>query len=80
MGAVFGCILGGWTIDHLGRKGTIMVCVLPFELGSLLIAFAQNQMMLYSGRVINGMACGMVSLAVPVSSENTVGHVDYLYA
>ncbi|XP_015755068.1 PREDICTED: solute carrier family 2, facilitated glucose transporter member 8-like [Acropora digitifera] len=66
VGAIFGSILGGWTIDHLGRKGTIMVCVLPFELGSLLIAFAQNQMMLYSGRVINGMACGMVSLAVPV--------------
>ncbi|XP_067045663.1 solute carrier family 2, facilitated glucose transporter member 8-like [Acropora muricata] len=66
MGAVFGSILGGWTIDHLGRKGTIMACVLPFELGWLLIAFAQNQMMLYSGRVINGMACGMVSVAVPV--------------
>ncbi|KAK2548355.1 Facilitated trehalose transporter Tret1 [Acropora cervicornis] len=66
VGAIFGSILGGWTIDHLGRKGTIMACVLPFELGWLLIAFAQNQMMLYSGRVINGMACGMISLAVPV--------------
>ncbi|XP_044174405.1 solute carrier family 2, facilitated glucose transporter member 8-like [Acropora muricata] len=66
VGAIFGSILGGWTIDHLGRKGTIMACVLPFELGWLLIAFAQNRMMLYSGRVINGMACGMISLAVPV--------------
>ncbi|XP_067045658.1 solute carrier family 2, facilitated glucose transporter member 8-like [Acropora muricata] len=66
VGAMFGSIHGGLAIDYLGRKGTIMVCALPFELGWLLIAFAQNRTMLYSGRVITGVACGMVSLAVPV--------------
>ena len=80
VGGIFGSIIGGWAIDRLGRKGTIMACVLPFEFGWLLIAFAKNHMMLYSGRVINGMACGMVSLAVPVSFENTVRHVYYSYA
>ena len=67
VGAMFGSIIGGLAIDYVGRKGTIMVCALPFELGWLLIAFAQNHTMLYSGRVITGVACGMVSLAVPVS-------------
>ena len=67
VGAMFGSIIGGWAIDYFGRKGTIMACVLPFELGWLLIAFANNDEMLYSGRVITGVACGMVSLAVPVS-------------
>ena len=68
---MFGSIIGGWTIDHLGRKGTIIACAVPFELGYLLMAFARNHEMLYAGRVISGVASGMVSLAVPVSLLNT---------
>ncbi|KAJ7383683.1 Solute carrier 2 (Facilitated glucose transporter) member 8 [Desmophyllum pertusum] len=66
VGAVFGSPVGGWAIDKLGRKSTIMFCVVPFELGWLLISYAQNRTMLYAGRVITGLACGTISLAVPV--------------
>ena len=66
-GAIFGGPIGGWAIDKLGRKGTIILCVVPFELGWLLISYAQNRGMMYAGRIITGLACGMVSLAVPVS-------------
>ncbi|XP_068737627.1 solute carrier family 2, facilitated glucose transporter member 8-like isoform X1 [Montipora capricornis] len=66
VGAMFGSLIGGWTIDYLGRKGTVIACVLPFELGWLLIAFGKNHAMLYAGRIICGLACGMVSLSVPV--------------
>ena len=68
---MFGSIIGGWTIDHLCRKGAIIACIVPFELGYLLIAFARNHEMLYAGRVISGVASGMVSLAVPVSLLDT---------
>ena len=44
-----------------------MLCVIPFVLGWLLISFAQNVAMLYAGRVITGLGCGTISLAVPVS-------------
>lgn len=44
-----------------------MFCVIPFELGWLLLAYAQNRGMLYAGRIITGLACGIISLAVPVS-------------
>lgn len=47
LGAMFGSIIGGWAIDYFGRKGTIMMCSLPFELGWFLIAFAKNHEMLY---------------------------------
>jgi len=67
VGAVFGSPVGGWAIDRFGRKGTIMFCVVPFELGWLLISYAQNHTMLYTGRIITGLACGIISLAVPVS-------------
>ena len=69
VGAIFGGPLGGWAIDKLGRKGTIMFCVVPFELGWLLISFAQNHGMMYAGRIITGLACGMASLVVPVSYQ-----------
>ena len=45
-----------------------MFCVIPFELGWLLVIYAQNRTMLYAGRIITGLACGIISLAVPVSS------------
>lgn len=44
-----------------------MFCVIPFELGWLLLAYAQNRGMLYAGRIITGLASGIISLTVPVS-------------
>ena len=67
VGAIFGGPISGWAIDKFGRKGSILLCAVPFELGWLLISNAQNRAMLYAGRVITGLACGMISLAVPVS-------------
>ena len=70
LGAMFGSIIGGWAIDYFGRKSTIMMCSLPFELGWFLIAFAKNHEMLYAGRVISGVACGMITVGVPVRIIN----------
>ena len=67
VGAMIGSCIGGWLIDKFGRKGTILMSAVPLELGWLLISFANNHAMLYAGRIITGLACGMVSLAVPVS-------------
>ena len=66
---MFGSPIGGWAIDKFGRKGTIMLCIIPFVLGWLLISFAQNVAMLYAGRVITGLGCGTISVTVPVSFE-----------
>ena len=73
VGAIFGGPLGGWAIDRFGRKGTIMLCVIPFELGWLLLSNAQNRGMLYAGRIITGLACGIISLTVPVSFDMACG-------
>lgn len=80
LGAIFGGPISGWAIDKFGRKGSILLCAVPFELGWLLISNAQNRAMLYAGRVITGLACGMISLAVPVSSsrgEGVGGTLDF---
>ena len=66
VGALLGGPIGGWSIDKYGRKGTILLCAIFFEFGWLLIILAQNHAMLYAGRIVTGLACGMISLAVPV--------------
>ena len=70
VGAIFGCPIGGWAIDKFGRKRTLLLCSVPFELGWLLISFAQDRAMLYSGRITTGLSCGIASVAAPVSFLN----------
>ncbi|CAH1267647.1 SLC2A6 [Branchiostoma lanceolatum] len=66
IGAMFGGPLGGWCIEALGRKTSLMTAVLPFTGGWLILAYAQNLAMLYVGRLLTGIAAGMTSLTVPV--------------
>ena len=63
-----GAPVGGWMIEAFGRKGGIMLCGIPFEIGWLLITYAKNHWMLYIGRFITGMGVGIISLMVPVSN------------
>lgn len=69
VGALFGGIIGGKTVDLIGRKFAIIVGAIPFELGWLLIFFAENHLMLYTGRIFTGVGCGIETLAVSVSCK-----------
>ncbi|XP_029943664.1 LOW QUALITY PROTEIN: solute carrier family 2, facilitated glucose transporter member 8-like [Salarias fasciatus] len=66
VGAAVGGLLGGWMVDRLGRKLTLMLCSLPFVFGFTVIVAAQNVTMLLAGRVLTGLASGVTSLVVPV--------------
>ncbi|KAK3687154.1 general substrate transporter [Podospora appendiculata] len=65
-GAVFGSLMGGFTMDRFGRKMTIMMGALICLLGAILQAAAQNLAMILVGRIIAGWAVGLLSMAVPV--------------
>jgi len=69
VGALFGCIIAGPMVDVLGRKVAIIIGAIPFEIGWLLLIYAKNHLMLYSGRIITGLGCGIETLAVAVSSD-----------
>ncbi|XP_073496952.1 solute carrier family 2, facilitated glucose transporter member 8 isoform X1 [Phyllobates terribilis] len=71
IGAAAGGILGGWMVDSMGRKLSLMLCALPFVLGFTLIISAQNVWMLLGGRVLSGLASGVTSLVVPVYISET---------
>lgn len=67
IGAGIGGLLGGWLVENIGRKLSLMLCSLPFIFGFTIVIAAQNHWMLYVGRVLTGLASGVTSLVVPVS-------------
>lgn len=66
LGAAAGGLLGGWMVEKIGRKLSLMFCSLPFVFGFTIIIAAQNVWMLYVGRVLTGVASGVTSLVVPL--------------
>ncbi|KAM4745140.1 solute carrier family 2, facilitated glucose transporter member 8 [Anableps anableps] len=71
IGAAAGGLLGGWMVQRIGRKVTLMFCALPYVFGFTIIIAAQNVWMLYVGRVLTGMASGVTSLVVPLYISET---------
>ncbi|NWS76907.1 GTR8 protein, partial [Crotophaga sulcirostris] len=66
LGAAAGGILGGYLVDKVGRKLSLMLCSIPYVFGYMVIISAQSIWMLYVGRVLTGVASGITSLVVPV--------------
>ncbi|XP_061586290.1 solute carrier family 2, facilitated glucose transporter member 8 isoform X2 [Cololabis saira] len=66
VGAALGGLLGGWLVEKVGRKLSLMFCSLPFVFGFTVIIAAQNVWMFYAGRVLTGLASGVTSLVVPI--------------
>ncbi|KAM5145476.1 solute carrier family 2, facilitated glucose transporter member 8 [Mantella aurantiaca] len=67
IGAAIGGLFGGWLVDRIGRKISLMICSIPFVLGFTLIISAQNIWMLLGGRLLSGLASGVTSLVVPIA-------------
>ncbi|XP_067165329.1 solute carrier family 2, facilitated glucose transporter member 8 isoform X2 [Apteryx mantelli] len=66
LGAAAGGVLGGYLVDKVGRKLSLMLCSIPYVSGYIVIISAQNIWMLYFGRILTGLASGITSLVVPV--------------
>lgn len=65
-GAVFGSLMGGFTMDRFGRKMTIQIGALICLVGAILQAAARNLAMILVGRILTGWAVGLLSMSVPV--------------
>lgn len=65
-GAVFGALMGGFTMDSLGRKKTLQIGALICLVGATLQTAAVNLAMILLGRILAGWAVGLLSMAVPV--------------
>jgi MFS family permease len=65
-GAVFGSLMGGFTMDRFGRKMTIQMGALICMVGAILQAASVNLGMMLAGRIMAGWAVGLLSMSVPV--------------
>ena len=65
-GAVFGSLMGGFTMDRFGRKMTIQIGAIICLVGAILQAAARNLGMILVGRIFAGWAVGLLSMSVPV--------------
>src|SRR6218665_21610 len=66
IGAIFGGPIAAVFVGKLGRKTTMMLCTLPMGIGWLLIIYGSEYILVFCGRILTGIAMGMISLAVPL--------------
>jgi MFS family permease len=65
-GAVFGSLMGGLIMDHIGRRWTIQTGAIICLVGAILQAAARNLGMMLVGRILTGWAVGLMSMSVPI--------------
>lgn len=65
-GAVFGSLMGGFTMDRFGRKRTIQIGALIAAVGGILQSASVNLAMMLVGRIVSGWAIGLMSMSIPV--------------
>jgi MFS family permease len=66
VGALFGSAISGWAADQLGRRYLILGIAVLFVVGSFANGLAPSPGYLIAGRLLTGVALGIVSLAVPL--------------
>ena len=65
-GAMFGPFISGLLTDKLGRKKINIIASLVFVVGSILAAIAPDTNSLIAGRLLLGLAIGIVAATVPL--------------
>jgi len=66
LGGLVGALAAGNLADRLGRKKTLFIMALLLTLGALIIAFSQIYVQLLVGRILSGVAIGIVSVVAPL--------------
>lgn len=84
VGAVLGAAANGVLADVYGRKKVIIATAIIFAIGSILCGFATSVHWLIAGRMILGLAIGMVNFVVPlylseISPQKVRGMLVSLY-
>ncbi|KAF2815419.1 general substrate transporter [Mytilinidion resinicola] len=76
LGTLFGCLLGGWVGDKVGRIKTIGLGAAWAILGASLQCSAQNANWMICARAVNGIGTGILNAIVPVWATETAEHTS----
>ncbi|KAJ4420640.1 hypothetical protein N0V82_004205 [Gnomoniopsis sp. IMI 355080] len=76
LGTLFGCLLGGWVGDKVGRTRTIALGALWAIVGATLQCSSQNHDWMICARAVNGIGTGILNAIVPVWATETAEHTS----
>ncbi len=65
-GALVGCLLGGFLVERVGRRGSLLCTTIPFCLGWGLIGVPSEVGLLFLGRFFTGIGSGMMTVVGPL--------------
>ena len=71
IGAMVGSFLGGWLVQYIGRRKTLIGTAVPFILGWFLIWWNGGISDLFAGRFFTGVASGMTVVSGPMYISET---------
>lgn len=66
LGAMFGAFVNGPISDRLSRRWSILCANIVYLVGSVVQCAAENMAMLFVGRLLFGVAIGMLAMVVPL--------------
>lgn len=66
LGALFGALLGGRTVERYGRRSLLLAAALLFIIGALFSSMAGAVWMLTASRLVLGLAVGIAALVAPM--------------
>lgn len=66
IGAIVGGPIAANFVGSLGRKVTLMMCTVPMGVGWFMIIYGSEYILVFCGRILTGVATGMISLVVPL--------------
>lgn len=66
LGTAFGPLLGSWLLNRTGRRMTIMSSVMLSIIGWSILLLAVSVEQIYAGKVIAGLAGGILFIACPL--------------
>ncbi|KAH8653343.1 general substrate transporter [Xylariales sp. PMI_506] len=76
LGTLFGCLLGGWVGDKVGRIKTIALGAAWAIVGASLQCSAMNHRWMICARAVNGIGTGILNAIVPVWATETAEHTS----
>ncbi|KAI0417003.1 general substrate transporter [Xylaria grammica] len=76
LGTLFGCLLGGWIGDKIGRIKTIALGAGWAIFGASLQTAAMNSNWMIGSRAVNGIGTGILNAVVPVWATETSEHTS----
>jgi len=71
-GSIIGSLLGGLLADWLGRRKMILASGFLFLVSVWLILISRGFLLLFLGRLLQGVSCGIVGLVVPLYLAETL--------